>query len=147
MLRMGLPFRPPPLRIASDLAFHRCSDVCFIVYRLCSRALGHRLLLRCGQHCAPSIRRCGGVRILGHPNKVSTDARLSFCSRVIFSQAGDLVPGIVRRCGGTEFLVTRRRFLFAPDLNARMCGIFYIYDVTVGGLYCFILLSSTVAVS
>ena len=119
----------------------------FCFFRLCSGALGHRLLLRCGQHHAPSIRRCGGVRILGHPIKVSADAQLAFCSRVIFSRAGDLVPGIVRRCGGTEFLVTRRRFLFTPDLNARTCGIFYIYSATVGGLYCFILLSSTVAVS
>ena len=111
--------------------------MCFIDCRLCSGTLGHHLLLCCGQHRAPSIRRCGGVRILGHPIKVSVDARLSFCSHVIFSRVGDLVPGIVRRCGGTEFLVTRRRFLFTPDLNARTCGVFYIYGATVGGLYRF----------
>ena len=110
MLRTGLLFRPPPLWIASDLDFHRRPDVCFVDHRLCSRALGHRLLLRCGKHCAPSIRRCGGVRILGHPIKVSVDTRLLFCSRVIFSRAGELVPGIVHCCGGNEVLVARRIF-------------------------------------
>ena len=117
MLQTDLLFRHPPLWIASDFDFHRRPDVCFIFCRLCSGALGHRLLLRCGQHRAPSIRCCGGVRILGHPIKVSADARLSFCSRVIFSRAGELVLRIVRRCGGTEALVARRNFHSPSNLN------------------------------
>ena len=146
MLWKGLLFRHPPLQITSDLDFHWRSDVCFVVCRLCSGAFGHRLLLRCGQHRAPSIRRCGGVRILGHPIKVSADAQLSFCSCVIFSRAGDLVPGIVCRCRGTECLVTQRRFLFTPDLNLPHMRLLYLYGATVRSLYC-VLLSSTVAVS
>ena len=136
MLRTNLLFGRPPLWITLDLDFLLRPDVCFVCSRLRIGALGHHFLPRCRWHHALRIHRCGGVRILGPPIKVSADARLSFCSRVIFSWAGDLVPGIVRRCGGTECLVTRRRFLFTPNLNARTCGVFYIYGATVGGFYC-----------
>ena len=147
MLRIDLLFKHPPLRIASDFDFHRRSDVCFVVCRLSSGALGHRLLLHCGQHHAPSIRRCRGVRILGHPIKVSAGTRLSFCSRVIFSRAGELVPGIVHRCGGTETLVARRNFHSPSDLKLPHVQLLYLYGAAVRSLYCFVLLSSTVAVS
>ena len=140
MLRTGLLSRPPPLWIASDLSFHRRSDVCFVVYRLCSRALGHRLLLRCRHHRTPSIRRCGGVRILGHPIKVPTDARLLFCSHVIFIRAGELVPGIVRRCGGTDALVSRRIFHSPSDLKLPHVRLFIFIrgDSSEFVLFCFI---------
>ena len=140
MLRTDLLFRHPPLRITSDLEFHRHSDVCFVDCRLCSGALGHHLLLHCGQHRAPSICHCGGVQILGHPIKVSTDARLLFCSRVIFSRAGELVPGIVHRCGGTKALVARCNFHSPSDLKLPHVRLFIFIrgDSSEFVLFCFI---------
>ena len=147
MLRTDLLFKHPSLRITSDLDFHRHSDVCFVFCRLCSGALGHRFLLHCRHHCAPSIRRCGGVRILGHPIKVSADARLSFCSRVIFSRAGELVPGIARCCGGTEALVSRRNFHSPSDLKLPHVRLFIFIRGDSSEFVLFCLLSSTAAVS
>ena len=140
MLRTDLLFRHPPLQITSDLDFHRRSDVCFVFCQLCCGVLGHRLLLHCRQNRAPSIHRCGGVRILGHLIKVSADAQLSFCSRVIFSRAGELVPGIVRRCGGTEALVARHDFNFPSDLKLPHVRLFIFIrgDSLEFVLFCFI---------
>jgi len=122
------------LRLSSVL---RCV---FVDFRLCSGALGPRFLLHCGQHRASSICRCGGVQILGHLIKVSADARLLFCSRVIFSRAGELVPGIVRCCGGTEALVSRRNFHSPSDLKLPHVRLFIFIrgDSSEFVLFCFI---------
>ena len=140
MLWTNLIFRNPPLWITSDLDFHRRYDVCFVFCQLCSGVLGHRLLLRCRQPRAPSIRRCGGVRILGHPTKVSADARLLFCSRIIFSRAGELVPGIVRCCGGNEALVAQCIFHSLSDLKRLHVRLFIFIrdDSSEFVLFCFL---------
>ena len=63
--------------------------------------------------------------------------RLIVVHVLYFSRAGELVLWTIRRCGGTEALVARRNFRFAPDLNALARATFFIlYGAMVWVLYC-----------
>ena len=54
-----------------------------------------------------------------------------------FSRAGELVLWTIHLCEGTEALVARRNFRFAPDLNALARAAFFIlYGAMVWVLYC-----------
>ena len=53
-----------------------------------------------------------------------------------FSRVGELVLWTIRRCGGTEALVSRRNFRFALDLNVlARAVVFILYVAMVWVLY------------